>query len=113
LADGSECLKTRRTRASLIKGKLADIIYSRQVALRVYAKWPSGISIEAYEHGFLLVPEHARQIIRELCAAVMSRQKSRRLSEFAPRLVIRAGTLGVNESASSLREPIDESLRAR
>jgi hypothetical protein len=38
---------------------------------------------------------------------------ARRLSEFAPRLVIRAGTLGVNESASSLREPIDESLRAR
>jgi hypothetical protein len=51
---------------------------SRRVALRVYAKRPSGISIEACEHGFLLAPEQARQIIRDLSAAVLASDAKRR-----------------------------------
>jgi hypothetical protein len=45
---------------------------SRLVALRISAERSSDFSVAAGEHGFLLEPEQARQIIRDLSAAVLA-----------------------------------------
>ena len=45
---------------------------SRQVALRIFAERSSDFSVAAREHGFLLEPEQARQIIRDLSTAVLA-----------------------------------------
>jgi hypothetical protein len=45
---------------------------SRLVALRISAERSSDFSVAAREHGFLLEPEQARQIIRDLSAAVLA-----------------------------------------
>jgi hypothetical protein len=45
---------------------------SRLVALRISAERSSDFSIDVREHGFLLEPEQARQIIRDLSAAVLA-----------------------------------------
>jgi hypothetical protein len=45
---------------------------SRQVVLRLSAERSSDFSIAARKHGFLLEPEQARQIIRDLSAAVLA-----------------------------------------
>lgn len=45
---------------------------SRQVALRISTVRSSDFSVAAREHGFLLDPEQARQIIRDLSAAVLA-----------------------------------------
>lgn len=42
------------------------------VALRISAERFSDFSVVAREHGFLLDPEQARQIIRDLSAAVLA-----------------------------------------
>ena len=45
---------------------------SRLVALRISADRSSDLSVAAREQGFLLEPEQARQIIRDLSAAVLA-----------------------------------------
>ncbi len=45
---------------------------SQHVAMRLYAQRSSDASIEAGMHGFRLAPEQARQIIRDLSAAVLA-----------------------------------------
>jgi hypothetical protein len=45
---------------------------SEHVAMRLSAKGVSDGSIAAVEHGFRLAPEQARQLIRDLSAAVLA-----------------------------------------
>jgi hypothetical protein len=45
---------------------------SQKIALRLSAEGSSAFPIAAREHGFLLAPEQARQIIRDLSAAVLA-----------------------------------------
>jgi hypothetical protein len=45
---------------------------SQKIAVRLCTEGSSALSIAAREHGFLLAPEQARQIIRDLSAAVLA-----------------------------------------
>ncbi len=45
---------------------------SQKIAVRLCTEGSSAFSIAAREHGFLLAPEQARQIIRDLSAAVLA-----------------------------------------
>jgi 3-oxoacyl-[acyl-carrier-protein] synthase III len=45
---------------------------SQKIAVRLCTEGSSTFSIAAREHGFLLAPEQARQIIRDLSAAVLA-----------------------------------------
>jgi hypothetical protein len=67
---------------------------SRLVALRISAERSSDFSVAAHEHGFLLEPEQARQIIRDLSAAVLA-SDVRRCAE------------GTNDELQSRLEPPD------
>jgi hypothetical protein len=67
-------------------------VTSRQVALRISTERSSDFSVAAREHGFLLDPEQARQIIRDLSAAVLASD------------VRRSAEVG-NDERQSRREP--------
>jgi hypothetical protein len=51
---------------------------SRHVVLRISAERPSASPTSTHEQGFLLAPEQARQLIRDLSAAVLSLDAKRR-----------------------------------
>jgi hypothetical protein len=52
---------------------------SQHVAMRISAKGPSDLITAAAEHGFLLEPEQARQIIRDLSRAVLASDLKRKV----------------------------------
>jgi len=69
---------------------------SQHVAMRLSVEGASEVSIAAGEHGFLLVPEQARQIIRDLSAAVLAMD-----------VKMLAGRQDAKDSNVNLREEVD------
>ncbi|WP_165190175.1 hypothetical protein [Paraburkholderia dioscoreae] len=69
---------------------------SQHVAMRLSVEGASEVSIAAGEHGFLLAPEQARQIIRDLSAAVLAMD-----------VKMLAGREDANDSNANLREEAD------
>ena len=52
---------------------------SQHVAMRISAKGTSDLTTAAAEHGFLLEPEQARQLIRDLSSAVLASDLRRKV----------------------------------
>jgi len=72
---------------------------SQHVTIRLSAEGVSDASIEAGERGFRLAPEQARQIIRDLSAAVLAMDLKRL-----------AGTDDAKDGDAHLREEVDSDL---
>jgi len=52
---------------------------SQHVTMRISAKGASDLTTAAAQHGFLLEPEQARQIIRDLSRAVLASDVKRKV----------------------------------